>query len=77
MTIRRWVKSRKLEVVNAIKAGELTQLQACSMWDLSDEELQGWMEAAESKEFYALKVTHLTKMRRRLRRLKEKKYDIS
>lgn len=72
MTITRWVRSRKLEVVNAIKEGRLTRLQACSMWDLSDEELQGWIDVAESKDRHALKVTHLTKMRRRLQRLKEK-----
>ncbi|MCK0143606.1 DUF1153 domain-containing protein [Aliiroseovarius sp. F20344] len=60
---RRWVASRKASVVKAIRCGLLTQEEACSLYDLSDEELDEWLNAVDQHGEAALKATALQRYR--------------
>ncbi|MEM6634903.1 MAG: DUF1153 domain-containing protein [Pseudomonadota bacterium] len=60
---RRWVASRKAAVVRAVRSGLLTSEQALKRYDLSEEELEGWMHAVASHGETALKATALQKFR--------------
>ena len=59
----RWVASRKLTVVQGVTFGLLSFEDACSMYDLSPEELQSWIKHAKKHGPAALKVTSLPKFR--------------
>lgn len=52
----RWVARRKMTVVLAIKHELITDLQAMERYNLSDEELAGWMRAYEEFGYEGLKV---------------------
>lgn len=60
---KRWVASRKARVVLAVSAGLITKGEACKMYNLSEEEFDGWLSAIKSHGVSALKVTKLKKYR--------------
>ena len=60
---RRWVASRKARVVQAIDAGLITGEEALSLYDLSQEELDGWREAVARHGIAALKATSIQRFR--------------
>ena len=57
----RWVASRKATVVKGIRSGLLTADEACSLYALSEEELEEWLTAVEKHGESALKATALQK----------------
>lgn len=59
----RWVASRKRVVVLAVRHGLLSAEEACSLYDLSNEELEGWCVADERHGIRALRTTHLKRYR--------------
>ena len=60
---RRWVASRKAIVVKAVQSGLLSEEEACEMYALSPEELDGWCNAVSMHGERALKTTSLQKYR--------------
>ena len=60
---RRWVASRKAAVVRAVSAGLLKSEEACTLYGLSEEELQAWCEAVQTHGEAALKATALQRYR--------------
>mgnify|MGYP003666598582 CR=1 FL=1 len=60
---KRWVASRKLVIVNAVKYGLISMDEACADYELSTEELNAWISATETHGPKALKVTSLAKFR--------------
>lgn len=63
VTTRRWVASRKAAVVRAVDNGLIDGAEACKMYELSEEELQGWRDAARKHGESALKATSVQKYR--------------
>ncbi len=59
----RWVKSRKLAVIKAIKSGYFTEEKACLYYGLSEEELESWKRMVENHGPDALRATHLKRYR--------------
>ena len=59
----RWVASRKGAVVKAVAAGLIRKSEALEMYALSDEELDGWMDAMRSHGERALKTTAIKRYR--------------
>ncbi|MEH6361137.1 MAG: DUF1153 domain-containing protein [Amylibacter sp.] len=59
----RWVASRKARVVLAVSTGLIEKVEACKMYNLSEEEFEGWRVAVKSHGINALKVTKLKKYR--------------
>ncbi|MDB6453400.1 CtrA inhibitor SciP [Falsirhodobacter sp. 20TX0035] len=60
---RRWVASRKAIVVRAVMHDLITESEALSRYDLSEEEFALWRMAVERHGENALKVTALQKYR--------------
>lgn len=60
---RRWVASRKAAVVKAVEFGLITRDQALAKYQLSDEELDAWIEAVERHGEDALKATLVKRFR--------------
>ncbi|MBO6861799.1 MAG: DUF1153 domain-containing protein [Alphaproteobacteria bacterium] len=56
---RRWVISRKAQVVRAVETGILTEREACHRYDLTPEELSGWRQMVERHGVRGLRVTRL------------------
>ncbi len=56
---KRWVPSRKAEVVRAVRAGVLGREEACSRYSLSPEELRLWERAVEAAGTAGLRVTRV------------------
>ena len=56
---KRWVASRKADVVRAIRDGILTRLDACMRYRLSDEELRLWERAIDAAGTPGLRVTRV------------------
>ncbi|MDW3208013.1 MAG: DUF1153 domain-containing protein [Alphaproteobacteria bacterium] len=56
---RRWVISRKAQVVRAVETGILTEREACQRYDLTPEELSGWRQMVERHGVRGLRVTRL------------------
>ena len=56
---KRWVPSRKAEIVRAIAAGVLSREEACSRYSLSLEELRLWERAVEVAGTAGLRVTRV------------------
>lgn len=42
---RRWVPRRKAEVIAAVDGGLLSLIDACSRYEISQEEFQSWVQA--------------------------------
>ncbi|MEO0676493.1 MAG: DUF1153 domain-containing protein [Pseudomonadota bacterium] len=59
----RWVASRKALVIKGIASGLITREEACQLYGLSTEELEGWMNAVRQHGEKALKATALKKYR--------------
>ncbi len=62
---RRWVMRRKAEVVAGVRAGLLTEDEACRRYDLSAEEFHSWQDMIDRHGVQALRVTRLQDYRRR------------
>lgn len=60
---KRWVKSRKKAVVDAIAHGQLTDEEACARYDLCPEELASWKHMIDRFGPDALRTTHLKEYR--------------
>jgi hypothetical protein len=60
---KRWVARRKATVVAAVDHGLIQASEACSMYRLSDEELETWRSAVHRHGAAALRVTALQKYR--------------
>lgn len=60
---KRWVKSRKLAVVQAIADGVLSEQAALDRYGLSVEELNSWKHLLECYGPDALRTTHLKEYR--------------
>lgn len=56
---RRWVISRKAQVVRAVETGVLSEMEACVRYDLTPEELAGWRQMIERHGVRGLRVTRL------------------
>jgi hypothetical protein len=59
----RWVASRKLAVVKAVRGGLLSRAQAMEMYGLSEDELSEWDSAVSRHGEAALRATALQKYR--------------
>jgi hypothetical protein len=59
----RWVASRKAVVVEAVQHNLITRGEALQRYGLSDEELDGWIGAAERHGREALKATAVQRFR--------------
>ncbi len=60
---KRWVARRKATVVAAVDFGLIEPTEACSMYHLSDEELDLWRSAVRQHGAAALRVTAIQKYR--------------
>ncbi|NNU80780.1 DUF1153 domain-containing protein [Halovulum dunhuangense] len=60
----RWVARRKAVVVHAVTSGLLTEEEACEIYGLSTEELNGWRVAMETWGPRALRATAVQKYRK-------------
>jgi len=60
---RRWVASRKAQVIKALAVGLMTREEALERYELSEEELDFWFEAVARHGVKALKVTKIQKYR--------------
>jgi len=59
----RWVASRKLVVVNAVVHGLISAEQACTAYDLSQEELDSWISHTIHHGPHSLKATKISDFR--------------
>ena len=59
----RWVAARKAAVVRAVGAGLVTREWAIDAYDLSEEELEGWIDMAARHGDRALRTTALKRYR--------------
>lgn len=62
-TTTRWVASRKAAVLRAIAMGLISREEALARWDLSGEELDGWIANAARFGEGALKATAVQRYR--------------
>lgn len=60
---KRWVAGRKAIVAAAVRGGMLTEDEACEMYDLSEEELAGWMDSLARHGTNGLRVTTMQRYR--------------
>ncbi|HEY9039197.1 MAG TPA: DUF1153 domain-containing protein [Roseovarius sp.] len=63
MTTTRWVASRKLAVVRGVLYGLIPQREACSRYQISEEEFSEWVRAVSLHGEAALKATALKNYR--------------
>lgn len=60
---KRWVSSRKAQVVLAVESGLLSLDEACSRYTLTVEEFLGWQRAIQTFGPAALRATRLKQYR--------------
>ena len=60
---RRWVASRKALIVHALSYGLIERDEVLDRYDLSDEELDLWIDAIRKHGTKGLKVTAIQKFR--------------
>jgi hypothetical protein len=60
---QRWVARRKATVVAAVEHGLIDQTEACSMYRISDEELDLWRSTLREHGAAALRVTAIQRYR--------------
>lgn len=60
---RRWVASRKAQVIKAVQSGLIARATALEMYALSDGEYDGWENAVRVHGIDALKTTALQRYR--------------
>ena len=65
---KRWVVSRKAQVVRAVEDGTITLDQACERYSLSHEEFSTWRNLIKSHGTRALRATRIQDYRRASRR---------
>ncbi len=56
---KRWVPSRKAEVVRAIRDGVIGRTEACARYSISVEELRLWERAIDAAGTAGLRVTRV------------------
>lgn len=61
--VLRWTPGRKADVVARILAGGMTFAQALEQFDLSEEELQGWIDREQKHGRRGLRVSALQTLR--------------
>jgi len=59
----RWVPRRKARVVAAVEGGLITQEEAFSLYDISEEELRSWQRAFGQLGLKGLRITRLRETR--------------
>ena len=59
----RWVARRKAKVVAGVVSGLISAEEACAMYELTTDELDGWISAVRKHGTAALRVTALQKYR--------------
>lgn len=64
---KRWVISRKAQVVDAVRRGFITLADVCARYALSEEEIRSWMKLSERGGSRALRVTRLQDYRRKMK----------
>ncbi|UUX50509.1 DUF1153 domain-containing protein [Nisaea acidiphila] len=67
---KRWVVSRKAQVVRAVEDGVITLEQACERYSLSHEEFSNWRELIKAHGTRALRATRIQDYRRASRRFR-------
>lgn len=67
---KRWVVSRKAQVVRAVEDGSITLDQACERYNISHEEFASWRELIDAHGTRALRATRIQDYRRASRRLR-------
>lgn len=60
---RRWVPRRKARVVAAVDGGLISEDEACSRYEISEEEFQSWREMLTRHGLRGLCVTRLNALR--------------
>lgn len=60
---RRWVASRKAQIVAAVRGGRLSLEEACRRYNLSGEEYASWEHAIDMHGPAALRITRLRDFR--------------
>lgn len=63
----RWVIRRKAEVVAAVSGGLISLEEACSRYRLTVEEFLSWQESIEKSGLPGLRISHLSKYRKKER----------
>jgi hypothetical protein len=58
-TTRRWVTSRKVAVIAAVRSGAISLDEACQRYSLSREEFSGWIGMLEKHGAPGLRVTRI------------------
>lgn len=58
---KRWVASKKAEIIAAVRAGALTYDEACARYSLSSEEFGSWLRHFDQKGIKGLCTTKLKK----------------
>lgn len=60
---RRWVISRKAQVVSAVRSGLLSMAEACERYRLSTEEFRSWARLMDEHGVRGLRVTRIQEYR--------------
>jgi hypothetical protein len=60
---QRWVIRRKAEVVAAVRGGLISVDDACSRYQLTDEEFMGWQQAIDKHGMAGLRTTRVQQYR--------------
>ena len=61
--VKRWTIRRKVAVVTAVAVGVLTREEACSRYQLSEEEFLSWQQAFKVHGLRGLRSTRLEEYR--------------
>ena len=61
--VRRWVPRRKARVVAAVEGGLISREEACSRYEITDEEFDGWKSGLSRHGLRGLRVTKLSERR--------------
>lgn len=62
---QRWVMRRKAEVVAAVRGRMLTVEEACTRWNLSEEEFASWQRLIDRHGVRGLRATRIQQYRRK------------
>jgi transposase-like protein len=63
VTTRRWVTSRKAQVVTAVRTGLLSLSEACERYHLSTEEFRSWARLFDEHGVRGLRATRIQEYR--------------
>ena len=63
VTTRRWVTSRKAQVVTAVRTGLLSLSEACERYHLSTEEFRSWARLFDEHGMRGLRATRVQEYR--------------